>query len=76
MTHLEPLSQPVNRPPDTNEKTFEELFTIKSAALKYNASDRTKNLAVAKQLNEQTLMDLNYDPRNRLINAKKYIGNY
>ncbi|XP_026814716.1 testicular haploid expressed gene protein-like [Rhopalosiphum maidis] len=74
MTYLEPLSKPANRPPNTNEKTIEELYTIKSSALKYNASDRTKHLAVAKQLNEQTLMDLNYNPRDRLVNAKKYIA--
>lgn len=29
MAHLEPLSQPVNRPPNMNEKTFEELYTVK-----------------------------------------------
>ncbi|XP_025205197.1 testicular haploid expressed gene protein-like [Melanaphis sacchari] len=74
VTYLELLSQPVNRPQNTNEKTIEELNTIKSSALKYNASDRIKKLAVAKQLNEQTLMDLNYDPRDKLINAKKYIA--
>jgi len=28
MAHLEPLSQPVNRPPNMNEKTFEELYTV------------------------------------------------
>jgi len=28
MAHIEPLSQPTNRPPNTNEKTFEELFTV------------------------------------------------
>jgi len=28
MEHLEPLSQPVNRPPDMNEKPFEELYTV------------------------------------------------
>lgn len=32
-------------------------------------------MAVAKQLNESTLMDINYDPRDKLIHAKKYIGN-
>ncbi|XP_008182140.1 testicular haploid expressed gene protein-like [Acyrthosiphon pisum] len=74
MTRLEPLSQPVNRPLNMNEKTYEELYTIKSAVLKYNASDRTKNLAVAKQLNEETLMDINYNPLDKLINAKKYIA--
>jgi len=28
MTYLEPLSKPANRPPNTNEKTFEELYTV------------------------------------------------
>lgn len=44
--------------------------------MKYIASDRIRRLANAKPLHEETLLNLNYDPQLKLLNAIKYKGNH
>lgn len=51
-------------------------FQIKSATLRYIASDRIQRLANAKPLNEETILNLKYDPNTKILNAIKYKGNW
>ncbi|VVC42898.1 Testicular haploid expressed repeat [Cinara cedri] len=72
LLRLKDLSMPANRPPNTNDRTVEEMRTIKKSVLKHKPSERILKLAQPKALAEETLLDLNYDPRERFLNAKYY----
>lgn len=49
---------------------------MKNLSLKYKPSERIQKLANARSLNEETLLDLKYDPLNRISKAIKYKGNF
>lgn len=48
---------------------------IKKSVLNYVPSERIKKLSAPKKINEETFMNLNYNPRERLLNSLKYKGN-
>lgn len=47
---------------------------VKRSALKYVANNRIQELAAPRPLNEEAILDMNYDPYTKLLNAKKYVG--
>lgn len=49
---------------------------MKNLSLKYKPSERIQKLANARILNEETLLNLKYDPQDKVSKATKYKGNY